>query len=261
MSSENINSIPSNEELINELTRDLRDSAIKLEDDQLSHGDNGSLGNHSDTESVEAQVGTDPEVRDVDFIDDELLKTKYAELNDEEKRELLQKALGLKSEGNIKFKAEEHEEACKLYTEALQTCPIMFPNHRAILFANRAAAKLNINIESAIQDCTRAIELDPSYLKAYIRRSKLYERNDKLDEALEDLKKVIEVDKYYGEAAYHATILQEKINERNEKLKTEMMSKLKDLGNMVLKPFGLSTQNFQVNQDPNTGGYSINFKQ
>ncbi|KAK4035046.1 NMD3 family-domain-containing protein [Parachaetomium inaequale] len=40
----------------------------------------------------------------------------------------------------------------------------------------------------------------------------------------------------------------------------EMWSKLKDLGNGLLKPFGLSTENFQMVKDEKTGGYSMNFQ-
>ncbi|TWU79061.1 hypothetical protein ED733_008601 [Metarhizium rileyi] len=40
---------------------------------------------------------------------------------------------------------------------------------------------------------------------------------------------------------------------------SEMWGKLKNLGDGILKPFGLSTSNFQMVKDEKTGGYSMNF--
>ncbi|KYG50612.1 hypothetical protein M433DRAFT_36286, partial [Acidomyces richmondensis BFW] len=52
-----------------------------------------------------------------------------------------------------------------------------------------------------------------------------------------------------------------KLNEAKDRELAEMMSKLKGLGNSILKPFGLSTENFQFVKDEKTGGYSMNFTQ
>ena len=42
-----------------------------------------------------------------------------------------------------------------------------------------------------------------------------------------------------------------------EKEMSEMMGKLKELGNGFLKPFGLSTDMFNMQKDEKTGGYSM----
>ncbi|KAJ5770131.1 uncharacterized protein N7511_002182 [Penicillium nucicola] len=54
--------------------------------------------------------------------------------------------------------------------------------------------------------------------------------------------------------------LPEQIKQAREKEMGDMMGKLKDLGNGILKPFGLSTDNFNFVQDPKTGGYNMNFQ-
>lgn len=61
--------------------------------------------------------------------------------------------------------------------------------------------------DSAISDCTKAIELNSSYVKAYIRRAQLYEETDKLDEALEDFKKVLTFDPNHTEANHAVRVM------------------------------------------------------
>jgi hypothetical protein len=56
-------------------------------------------------------------------------------------------------------------------------------------------------------------------------------------------------------------LLPPRVKEAQEREMADMMGKLKQLGNGILKPFGLSTDNFQMVKDETTGGYSMNFNQ
>ncbi|NWV41829.1 TTC1 protein, partial [Grantiella picta] len=137
--------------------------------------------------------------------------------------------------------------------------------------------------------CFPAVELDPHYVRALLRRAELYEKTEKLDEALEDYKAVLEKDPSVHQAReacmvrfkpfselwpnlFIIILVQLHISEpamdsasEGKKKKPHVhhlqICKLKDLGNLVLRPFGLSTENFQIKQDSSTGSYSINFVQ
>lgn len=78
MSSSSKSGIPTNEEVIEELTKDLKSSAIKAD----------SFDNtppHSESEP-ETDVNEETEVKDEDYIDDILLKERDDKLSEEEKR-------------------------------------------------------------------------------------------------------------------------------------------------------------------------------
>ncbi|XP_036912682.1 tetratricopeptide repeat protein 1 isoform X2 [Sturnira hondurensis] len=195
-------------------------------------------------------------------LDEEYLMELEKNMPDEEKQKRREESTSLKEEGNEQFKKGDYIEAENSYTRALQMCPSCFQKDRSILFSNRAAARMKQDKkEMAISDCSKAIQLNPSYIRALLRRAELYENTDKLDEALEDYKSVLEKDPSVHQAREACMRLPKQIEERNERLKEEMLGKLKDLGNLVLRPFGLSTENFQIKQDSSTGSYSINFVQ
>jgi len=244
--------IPSNDEVINELTKDLESQCIKTD------GEDKNVDIPEDFESEENSIEYN------DFVDEDALKQEEENsiLTPEVKNDRRNQAVDYKNTGNTQFKNEEFLEAVKSYTEAIKICPLEFKEDRAIYYGNRAAAKIKLSrIPSAIEDCTKSIELNPEYLKVIQRRAKLYEENDKLDESLEDYKRILQLCPDNNEARAATIRLPPLINERNEKMKAEMMGKLKDLGNLLLRPFGLSTDNFQMEQDPNSGGYSVKFQQ
>ena len=123
-------------------------------------------------------------------------------------------------------------------------------------------------LQDALHDCDIAILLNPTYIKAYTRRATVHERLGQIDQALADAKAAVQLDTTTtttnnNHTKLRATVqrLQKLEDERVERLKVETMDKLKDLGNSILGNFGLSLDNFQAQQDPNTGSYSISFNQ
>ncbi|XP_037954183.1 tetratricopeptide repeat protein 1 [Teleopsis dalmanni] len=236
---------------IDELTKqqsELHLSSVAEGDDKEFSDGNGSV----------AEAGDD----DMNEGFEDMLRENENNMTAEELQQNKEKADQLKLEGNEFFKNGDAERAVEVYSEAIKLCPTTYTKERAVLYGNRAAAKIKLDAKkSAIDDCTASIKLWPEYVRAILRRGKLYELEDKLDEALEDYKKVNELDRSQREAIEGMMRLPPLIQERNERMKEEMLSKLKDLGNMVLKPFGLSTNNFKMQQDPNTGSYSVNFVQ
>jgi tetratricopeptide (TPR) repeat protein len=119
----------------------------------------------------------------------------------------------------------------------------------------------NSHLKRAVEDCHLAILLNPKYVKALVRRSTAYERMGDTEHALIDAKEAQTLEPYNSAGRMAVSRLQKIEDERMEQLKTETLGKLKDLGNSVLSNFGLSLDNFQAVQDPNTGSYSISFNQ
>jgi tetratricopeptide (TPR) repeat protein len=77
------------------------------------------------------------------------------------------------------------------YEEALQKAPEASTKQRAVYYANLAACHLKCKqFEDAVQDSTAALELDPTYVKALMRRSAAYEELDDLEHSLADSQKV-----------------------------------------------------------------------
>jgi len=229
---------------------------------------NKKLNTDKETEHVDAnEAGDNEEEEDTEkqdpfYVDEQAMEAEFANLTDAELEEHLAKAQEFKTVGNTLFKEEKYIEAVGEYTKSLRTCPLNYTKERSIFYSNRSICFFKMNDDDrCIKECGKSLELNSNFVKPLLRRAECNQKLDKLDEVLTDYQKLSELEPSNSSYKRKCFELEEAVKERNEKLKTEMMGKLKDLGNMCLKPFGLSTENFQFVQDPATGSYSVNFNQ
>ncbi len=167
-----------------------------------------------------------------------------------------------KARGNKLFKSGDFAGALESYERAVLLCPEDQAESLAAFHCNSAACYMRLEQwDDCVKSCGEAIKLNPKYVKAFVRRSAAYEKLDKPVEAFEDMKKASELAPQTARLQVNAARLSAEAKERQEKMKNEMLGKLKDLGNMFLGNFGMSLDNFKTVKDPSTGNYSISFKQ
>ena len=159
----------------------------------------------------------------------------------EEDERLLVQAREAKERGNTHFKAGELPEALECYSEAIELAAPTEVEEVGVFFANRAAVFSRMGQHQAVcDDCDAALQRQPGYVKALLRRAQAKEALDQPSEALADMKKALEIEPGAKAAAAAVPRLEAAAAAKLEQQKDEMLGKLKELGNGILGKFGMS---------------------
>uniref|UniRef100_A0A672HQY7 Sperm associated antigen 1a n=1 Tax=Salarias fasciatus TaxID=181472 RepID=A0A672HQY7_SALFA len=114
----------------------------------------------------------------------------------------------LKNQGNHLFRHGQFGDALEKYSQAIEGCAeagVDSPEDLCILYSNRAACYLKDgNSTDCIQDCSKALELQPFSLKPLLRRAMAYESLERYRKAYVDYKTVLQIDT--GVQAAHDSI-------------------------------------------------------
>lgn len=146
-----------NKEIIDEIIQ--KQSALNLNDSLADSNDNNEDDNFVDcieTPSIEPDEASQ---RDYECT-----------LSEDELQANQLKADEFKKTGNEHYKNGEFSKSIESYSDGIKICPLRCSNERAVLYGNRAAAYIQLkNNTLAIQDCSKALDLDPNYIKVTLR--------------------------------------------------------------------------------------------
>ena len=120
----------------------------------------------------------------------------------------MQTAKEWKDKGNALVKEKKYKDALDCYSKAIEIDP-----NDPILYSNRSAMHLNLaQFDDSLKDAEKAISLKPDYAKAYLRKGKALEGQEKFKEALEAYKLGLEKDNQNAQLLQASKELEEMLN-------------------------------------------------
>lgn len=130
----------------------------------------------------------------------------------------LKKAHEMKEEGNRRFQSKDYTGALENYENALKLTPKTHPD-RAVFHSNRAACMMQmkpIDYESVISECTLALQVQPQFVRALLRRARAFEAVGKYELAVQDVQLLLASDPNHKDALDIAQRLRAAFGPRQE---------------------------------------------
>lgn len=157
-----------------------------------------------------------------------------------------------RARGNDLFKSERYTEACAAYGEGLRLHPM-----NSVLYCNRAACWYKLGQwERSHDDCNQALNIQPNYTKALLRRAASNSKLERWVEAVRDyevLRKELPNDNVVAESLFHAQVaLRKSRGEEVHNMKfggeVELVSGLEQFRAATSSP-GVSVVHFKMASD------------
>ncbi|CAB4275704.1 unnamed protein product [Prunus armeniaca] len=130
----------------------------------------------------------------------------------------LKRAQELKEEGNKRFQSKDYVGALEQYDNALKLTPKIHPD-RAVFHSNRAACLMQmkpIDYETVVAECTMALQVQPRYVRALLRRARAFEAIGKYEMAMQDVQVLLGADPNHRDALEIAQRLRTALGPRQE---------------------------------------------
>ncbi|XP_022927341.1 protein CLMP1-like [Cucurbita moschata] len=130
----------------------------------------------------------------------------------------LKRAHELKEEGNKRFQNKDFVGALEQYESALRLTPKTHPD-RAVFHSNRAACLMQmkpIDYDTVIAECNMALQVQPRFVRALLRRARALEAIGKYEMAMQDVQVLLVVDPNHRDALDIAKRLRAAVGPRQE---------------------------------------------